>query len=530
MLLITTVGMIGILSKDGVVKVSEKIGFDSGWLQLTGNPEESIEAFHNEASFTNQITLDMAQGKSLCFFSKNVYFDVLVDGNLVYSYRPSCANLFGKFYGILPHEVQLDTAGPISLVEIRAESIDGSKGSFTNISIEDGNAFLLDVYRASLLPYCVSVVIGFMGFLLVLGGLSILQNSSAGKEIAAMGLFALDAGVWTACSTDIAGMIIGTPVTMHFVNYVALMLLPPFGTLFVFLLTGRPYKKFANVIMGSCAAVTIANLVLVSLGVTTYHKILFITHILGIIAVIYAFICIVKALKSKKNDHGTRVVVTLAFVAVASGSFIDLIRYSFNKSSFDPAYFFRIGMMLFVFILGIHEIYALMFYRKFETEAEKMSKLAYTDALTGLQNRMAFTNREDFVNNNEAGKCIVIQFDINNLKTVNDNYGHKEGDKHIKAAADIIDTSFGQIGSCYRTGGDEFIVVVENLKDNSFFELAEDKFRKLIEDYNETEKPRVKLEIAYGVQEFDLSSEDVEGALRLADGKMYVMKKQMKGN
>jgi diguanylate cyclase (GGDEF)-like protein len=159
-----------------------------------------------------------------------------------------------------------------------------------------------------------------------------------------------------------------------------------------------------------------------------------------------------------------------------------------------------------------------------------MSKLAFTDALTGLQNRMAFTNRENSVNTRENGKCIVIQFDINNLKTVNDNYGHKEGDKHIKAGADIIENSFGQIGNCYRTGGDEFIVVVENLKDNSFFELAEDKFRKLIEDYNETEKPRVKLEIAYGVQEFDLSSENVEGALRLADGKMYVMKKQMKGN
>ena len=530
MLLVTTVSMLGILGRDGVVRVSDKVGFDNGWLQLTGNPEESIDAFYGEASFTNQITYEMGQGNSLCFFSKNVYFDVLVDGRVVYSYRPSCANLYGKFYGTLPHSVQLGKVAPISMVEIQAETIDGSKGGFTNISVGDGNAFILDVYRASLLPYCVSVVIGFMGFLLVLGGLSILQNSSVGKEIAAMGLFALDAGVWTACSTDIAGMVIGTPISMHFVNYVTLMLLPPFATLFVFLLTGRVYKKFANVIVGTSAVVMFANLILVSLGITTYHKILFITHGIGIITVVYAFIAILKSVKNKKNEYRTRVVVTLAFVVVASGSFIDLIRYSFDTSGFDPAFFFRISMMLFVFILGIHEIYALMFYRKFESEAEEMSKLAFTDALTGLQNRMAFTNRENSVNTRENGKCIVIQFDINNLKTVNDNYGHKEGDRHIKAAADIIENSFGQIGNCYRTGGDEFIVVAENLKDNSFFELAEDKFRKLIEDYNETEKPRVKLEIAYGVQEFDLSSENVESALRLADGKMYVMKKQMKGN
>ena len=121
-----------------------------------------------------------------------------------------------------------------------------------------------------------------------------------------------------------------------------------------------------------------------------------------------------------------------------------------------------------------------------------------------------------------------IQLDINNLKKVNDTYGHKEGDRHIKAAADVISQSFGMIGDCYRTGGDEFIVVIEDLKDPSALKEAEEKFRKLIDEYNEKEKPRVKLEIPYGIEEFDLKDKDVEKALRLADGKMYSMKKQMK--
>ena len=229
------------------------------------------------------------------------------------------------------------------------------------------------------------------------------------------------------------------------------------------------------------------------------------------------------------REHNTRVTVTLAFLAVTFGGLVDLVRYIVGWSGFDSAYFFRLGMMLFVFILGVHEIYALMFYRKYETEAEEMSKLAFTDALTGMQNRMAFTSHEDTVMTRSRGECIVIQFDINNLKKVNDNYGHKEGDRHIKAAADIIAASFGNVGNCYRTGGDEFIVVVEDLKDKEDLELAKEKFNRLIEEYNREQKPRVKLEIAYGIQEFDLSSSDVEGALRLADGKMYSMKKQMKG-
>ena len=65
----------------------------------------------------------------------------------------------------------------------------------------------------------------------------------------------------------------------------------------------------------------------------------------------------------------------------------------------------------------------------------------------------------------------------------------------------------------------------------SNYHQAEDKDAKraeLIDEYNEKEKPRVKLEIPYGIEEFDLKDKDVEKALRLADGKMYSMKKQMK--
>ena len=73
-------------------------------------------------------------------------------------------------------------------------------------------------------------------------------------------------------------------------------------------------------------------------------------------------------------------------------------------------------------------------------------------------------------------------------------------------------------------------MVIEELKDRLEFEQTKVKFQKMIDEYNEEYKPRIKLEIAYGIEEFDLSSGDVEGALKLADGKMYSMKKKMKGN
>lgn len=526
---VMSIVMTGVLSTVSDLSDSSKIGYDYYWMTSGGDLSYSVASFKGHSEFSTVMTEEQTNGRNLCFYSKNVYFDVINGGRVVYSFRPDTPDIFGKYYGSMPHQIDLGNINGQATIIISADAIGNSTGGFSSISLERGSDFLKDVFRASILPYCISIVISFMGFLLVLGGLSIMTGSSSGKEIAAMGLFALDAGVWTACSTDIAGVIIGTPVAVHFVNYISLIILPVFAIVFVFRLTGRKYKMFANVLIIAVAFTLVINVILTAAGVSTYHDMLFVTHAECVATVVYSFISVVSSAKGKMKEHGTRVVVTLAFISVTLGGLVDLVRYMIGKSGFDSAYFFRLGMMLFVFILGIHEIYALLFYRKYESEAEEMSKLAFTDALTGLQNRMAFTNHEDSVLNKDNGECIVIQFDINNLKKVNDNYGHKEGDKHIKAAADIIESSFGQMGNCYRTGGDEFIVVMEDIRDRSELELAKDKFQRLIEDYNETQNPRVKLEIAYGIEEFDLGSEDVDRALRLADGKMYIMKKQMKG-
>lgn len=509
---------------------SDRINLDHEWYITEGDEESTINSFHDEVAFTAQLSSDQVNGRSLCFLAKNVYFDILVDGEVVYSFQPKSLAVFGQFYGSYPHEVNLDAVSNRSVVEIRASSIEGSKGSFTNVCLESGNAFVIDIFRTSLLPYCISVVIALMGLSLVLGGLSLMRNTGSGMEIAAMGLFALGAGVWTACSTGVAGMVLGTPITMHFVSYISLILLPGFAVMFVCLLTGRRYVKFANTLIALTALTLIAEIVLTSTGVSTYHNMLIVNHIECFATVVYTVMSVVASIRASKKHIGTRIVMAVAFLAVVLGGIVDLIRYFVSEPGIDSAYYFRIGLMMFVFILGINEIYALMTYRKYETEAEELSKLAYTDALTGLKNRMAFSDQEDFSKSRDHGKGIIIQFDINNLKMVNDNYGHKEGDRHIKAAAEIISDSFGQIGNCYRTGGDEFIVVVEDLKDRLQFEQTKVKFKNMIDEYNETYKPRIKLEIAYGIEEFDLSSGDVEGALKLADGKMYSMKKKMKGN
>lgn len=86
-----------------------------------------------------------------------------------------------------------------------------------------------------------------------------------------------------------------------------------------------------------------------------------------------------------------------------------------------------------------------------------------TDALTGVYSRLAYTLALSELD--AAGTLpkdlVVFTVDINGLKKVNDQMGHEAGDELIRGAAACITNTFCQNGRCYRTGGDEFVVLAQ---------------------------------------------------------------------
>ena len=96
-----------------------------------------------------------------------------------------------------------------------------------------------------------------------------------------------------------------------------------------------------------------------------------------------------------------------------------------------------------------------------------------TDALTGLFSRHAYSAALDKYKADMPKKLVAFSIDINGLKIANDTLGHEAGDELICGAADCIRKVFFECGSCYRTGGDEFIVLAE-LKDSTAEELLKE--------------------------------------------------------
>ncbi|MBO4639990.1 MAG: diguanylate cyclase [Treponema sp.] len=95
----------------------------------------------------------------------------------------------------------------------------------------------------------------------------------------------------------------------------------------------------------------------------------------------------------------------------------------------------------------------------------KAHTMAYTDVLTGIGNRNAYFEAVDRlskkIGKGQANFAVAI-FDINGLKNTNDDFGHECGDIMIRSASEILKVFFPQ-ESLFRIGGDEFVVLMENI-------------------------------------------------------------------
>lgn len=102
-----------------------------------------------------------------------------------------------------------------------------------------------------------------------------------------------------------------------------------------------------------------------------------------------------------------------------------------------------------------------------EQKTKELENIAMYDLLTGLPNRnmLNFQLRKSIANVNRVSSGIAILFlDLDDFKKVNDSNGHTEGDKLLIEAADRIRFNVGRLDLACRFGGDEFVVILGNLK------------------------------------------------------------------
>ena len=163
---------------------------------------------------------------------------------------------------------------------------------------------------------------------------------------------------------------------------------------------------------------------------------------------------------------------------------------------------------------------------------DNLKALSMNDELTGISNRRGFM----LLANQLYSKAIirkvdlvVFYFDMDNLKAINDNYSHKDGDRAIKATASILKRVFRNHDIVGRVGGDEFIAIIEESVPG-LEEIIKKRLSDLIDTYNQHSNLPYEIGISVGSAVLTTNDENdsLDEAIKRADACMMEDKRQRK--
>lgn len=169
------------------------------------------------------------------------------------------------------------------------------------------------------------------------------------------------------------------------------------------------------------------------------------------------------------------------------------------------------------------------------TELKKMEEelrtLTLTDALTGLYNRRGFLTLAEQhlkIAYRTKTKVFMLYADLDNLKYINDTFGHQEGDSALKEAARILKETFRESDIVSRIGGDEFAVMPIGNTEESVTTLTT-RLENNLADFNEKKDLNYTLSISIGITHYDPAHPvSVEELLSQGDKLMYEQKLRKK--
>lgn len=158
---------------------------------------------------------------------------------------------------------------------------------------------------------------------------------------------------------------------------------------------------------------------------------------------------------------------------------------------------------------------------------EALRSMALRDDLTGLYNRRGFSvlaNQHLKVANREKRRLILLYGDVDNLKGINDQYGHLQGDRALEDVSRALKSTFRKSDIVARIGGDEFVVLAMEFEKASPLQLIT-RLEKKLEGVVSQERRLYDLNVSMGWSIYDPTSpSSLEELLILADKAMYKRK------
>lgn len=387
------------------------------------------------------------------------------------------------------------------------------------------------------LPMLLGVFLLIFGLVAILITMFIVVLSPKYIRLFLISAFSVCMGIWTLCYYDVMTVFTIPLYSSALMEYMALFLAPIFILGYMYDLVKRLENKWWTL---SYWVLFVIQILFVSTAITLHtidkvHCAATLPILLSLIVVELLFVFVVLFLNIQKSAKA-KLQIKLYFIGgliLVIGTGCDIISYSSvrylghrifsTKGISSLAIIFFVVDLIYIFFLDLTENIMK------EKERDLLIQSAYSDELTKLHNRRYCSEYMKEAEKNGLNNVAVVCFDVNNLKTVNDTYGHAKGDVLIQASANIIRDTFQNHGIVGRMGGDEFIAIININKKEEIGSLLEAFEQNIRENNYSTKDFPVSIALGYALG-MDENAANTEKLYQIADKRMYQNKKEMKSH
>ncbi len=517
----------------------EGVPYNNGWTcTIDGKRTEyrqlpdSIRLLGDTGEMILSRTLDdtILYNNAIGFYTSHQFITAFLDGEEIYRFHVpdgarsktpgNCWNFIRlhKAYAGKPLEIHIRNAYPSQAMRV-PDFILGMKSEITVGQI-----------RQKLPALIISMILLMLGLTLLVSWFSIGKKLHFSEVIQWIGLFSIQYSIWSVLESGIPIIMFGREVLFSQLICISLklMLLPMLCFLQVFL---RMEENWAFNLLIRLSFLDFSIGFLGQLfGWFDYQQMMWITHILAILTLAAVLFYGIQLLYKKRSklfaDRQKAILNTVGILLIIGCVIADAWNYLVARS-LDGAVFSRFGYLAFVLIQTLHFLKDSVRLIAAGQEAESLREEAERDGLTMMKNRRTFEATLRTVKPEQYAKYSFVLFDLNNLKKMNDTYGHGMGDCYIITASEVMQDCFGEFGEIYRIGGDEFCLISDHLSREAY-EEREARMSDWIENLKGSQVKDF-MQIASGFAAFNKSKDvNLQDTMERADGKMYQKKKEQK--
>ncbi|MBQ4378561.1 MAG: GGDEF domain-containing protein [Treponema sp.] len=509
----------------------EPKSFDKGWYYYTNYDEKTfipalpakiptqngtVNIYHRLRAFEDGNT-------TLCFYSEHQDVTIRINHKVIYSFnthtKPKSIISYRPVYNV----VHLPEIFTDSILSIETSSdIESCKGVQKRIMLGDSSQIFFSLIAEHIDSFLLGVLFIVSSIFLLCTNHLFTGANRKDYTLLHLALLTLCIGFWQLDDSTLLMFFTGNLPVLWCFKYLTQLFLPVFCYFFLKSIIEKPKSRFMGVIFWAIVLVVVVQFILQITGICALTDSIFASHFIYAATCIYTVVTLFREEWLKDSKLKYLLVFSMIFSVII---FIFTAFSLMNKQFFNSVMSWGLAVTFVAMILIAYQKELKLF--ESINKAETYKKLAFVDIATGVNNKTAWFTLVDNFNENTRvqGEYCLIVFDMNNLKKLNDNYGHITGDRVIKSFCDCLVKVVGDKGQIYRIGGDEFVCVCAGIYRENIVTIL----HYFDEEVAKQPESEYKFSAAYGYEFFTpKSSADFKTALDKADEKMYASKVAMK--